>query len=118
MLDQVLAPYLLWAKTRQPAAIDLAGSNLFHCTIDELPGVRECSVVGIPDERWGERVCAVVQPNEGAEPTFESIVEHCRGRIAAYKLPRALVLVDHVVRSPVGKPDYRWAKQTALENLT
>jgi aspartate/methionine/tyrosine aminotransferase len=41
MLDEPLAPYLLWAKTRQPAAIDLAGSNLLHCTLDDLPGARD-----------------------------------------------------------------------------
>ena len=41
MLEAPLAPYLLWAKTRQPAAIDLAGSNLLHCTLDDLPGARD-----------------------------------------------------------------------------
>jgi len=63
MLDQVLAPYLLWAKTRQPAAIDLAGSNLLHCTIDELPGVREAVDLSAPNDN-------------GFAPLVESLARH------------------------------------------
>ena len=63
MLDQVLAPYLLWAKTRQPAAIDLAGSNLFHCTIDELPGVRDAVDISAPNDN-------------GFAPLVESLARH------------------------------------------
>ena len=77
------------------------------------PGVYDVLVVGVPDERWGQRVTAVLQPTDGAAPTLEELDEHCRGRLAGYKIPRSLVLVDHVVRSPAGKADYRWAKQTA-----
>jgi acyl-CoA synthetase (AMP-forming)/AMP-acid ligase II len=69
----------------------------------------------VPDERWGERVTAVVQVREGATPpALEELSEHCRRHIAGYKIPRALVVVDAIVRSPSGKPDYRWAKQQAL----
>ena len=77
------------------------------------PGVYDVLVVGVPDERWGQRVTAVLQPTEGATPTVEELDEHCRGRLAGYKIPRSLVLVDQVVRSPAGKADYRWAKQAA-----
>ena len=73
----------------------------------------DCTVVGVSDERWGQRVAAVVQPREGSEPTLESIQEHCRTVIAGYKVPRELHLVAAIVRSPSGKPDYRWAKQVA-----
>ncbi len=53
------------------------------------PDVYDCVVVGIPDERWGQRVVAVVQPrDDGAPPTLESIQDHCRTHIAGYKLPR------------------------------
>jgi acyl-CoA synthetase (AMP-forming)/AMP-acid ligase II len=79
--------------------------------------VFDAVVVGVPDERWGERVVAVVQPRDGAQPTLEELVEHLRKHVAGYKVPRDLVLVDAIVRSPSGKPDYRWAKQTALEHL-
>lgn len=50
MLDAPLAPYLLWAKTRHPAAIDLAGSNLLHCTLDDLPGAREATDLAAPND--------------------------------------------------------------------
>ena len=77
------------------------------------PGVYDCTVVGLPDERFGQRVTAVVQPREGTAVTLESIQEHCRTLIAGYKVPRELHLVDTIQRSPSGKPDYRWAAQAA-----
>jgi acyl-CoA synthetase (AMP-forming)/AMP-acid ligase II len=77
------------------------------------PGVYDVLVVGVPDERWGERVTAVVQATPGSSPTAEELDAHCRGQIASYKIPRTVVLVDQVVRSPSGKADYRWAKATA-----
>jgi acyl-CoA synthetase (AMP-forming)/AMP-acid ligase II len=79
------------------------------------PDVYDCTVVGVPDERWGQRVVAVVQSRDSAEPTLESIQEHCRTLIAGYKVPRTLHLVDTIQRSPSGKPDYRWALAAANE---
>ena len=70
-------------------------------------------VTGVPDERWGQVVAAVVQPAEGAEPTLESLVDHCRSRLAGYKLPKQLHLVTEIRRSPAGKGDYRWAGAVA-----
>ena len=77
------------------------------------PEVWDAVVVGVPDERWGARVAAVVAPREGAEPSLESIQEHCRRHVAGYKIPRQLHLVPSVERSPSGKPDYRWAQGVA-----
>jgi acyl-CoA synthetase (AMP-forming)/AMP-acid ligase II len=74
-------------------------------------------VVGVPDARWGERVVAVVQPRDGGRPTLADLEAHLRKHLAGYKTPRDLVLVDTIVRSPSGKHDYRWAKQTALAHL-
>ena len=70
-------------------------------------------VVGLPDERWGERVTALLQPRPGRTPTLESLQEHCRGSIAGYKVPRELLLVEEVPRLPNGKPDYFTAKSSA-----
>jgi len=78
------------------------------------PDVFDAVVVGVPDERWGERVVAVVQARDGARPDTVSLDAHVRKHIAGYKAPRDVVLVDEIVRSPSGKPDYRWAKQTAM----
>jgi len=71
-------------------------------------------VVGVPDERWGERVVAVVKARPDATPDAGELAEHARQSIAGYKVPRAIVVVDEMVRSPSGKADYRWAKATAV----
>jgi acyl-CoA synthetase (AMP-forming)/AMP-acid ligase II len=78
------------------------------------PAVFDAVVVGVPDERWGERVAAVVQPRAGHAVTLADIDKHCRTHVSGYKVPRELHLVDEVLRSPSGKADYRWAKQTAM----
>jgi acyl-CoA synthetase (AMP-forming)/AMP-acid ligase II len=79
--------------------------------------VFDAVVVGVPDERWGERVVAVVQPRAGKHPDLDALEAHARTLIAGYKVPRAVVEVDEIVRSPSGKPDYRWAKMTAMREL-
>jgi acyl-CoA synthetase (AMP-forming)/AMP-acid ligase II len=78
------------------------------------PAVADVLVVGVPDERWGSAVTAVVQPARGATPTLDELAAHCRGLLAGYKVPKHLVLVDAVVRSPSGKADYRWALDAAV----
>ncbi|MFE2204721.1 acyl-CoA synthetase [Streptomyces rubiginosohelvolus] len=76
--------------------------------------VYDALVAGVPDERWGNRVAAVVQLREGADAlTLDAVQTHCRTRLAGYKIPRALVLADRIRRSPSGKADYRWAKAVA-----
>jgi 3-oxocholest-4-en-26-oate---CoA ligase len=75
--------------------------------------VYDAVVVGVPDERWGQRVAAVVQAREGAVPDLASVQEHCRTKIAGYKVPRELHLVGQMQRSPSGKADYPWAKKVA-----
>ena len=72
-------------------------------------------VVGTPDDRFGERVTAVVQPRAGTQPSAEELVAFAAQHLARYKLPKTTVLVDEMVRSPSGKPDYRWARARALE---
>ncbi|MFJ9321887.1 acyl-CoA synthetase [Streptomyces globisporus] len=76
--------------------------------------VYDALVAGVPDERWGNRVAAVVQLREGADAlTLDTVQAHCRTRLAGYKIPRVLVLADRIQRSPSGKADYRWAKAVA-----
>ena len=78
------------------------------------PSIYDAVVVGVPDDRWGERVAAVIQVRDGAErPDDDVLIDHCRTQVAGYKVPRTVVAVDEVVRSPSGKPDYPWAKQVA-----
>src|ERR1700757_3714461 len=75
------------------------------------PDVFDALVVGVPDERYGQCVAAVVQPREGARPSLAQLDAFVRAEVAGYKVPRALWYVDEVKRSPAGKPDYRWAKE-------
>ena len=79
------------------------------------PAVADVLVVGVPDERWGSAVTAVVQFAPGTSASLEEIVTHCRGQLAGYKVPKHLVVVDRVMRSPAGKADYRWAVATATQ---
>jgi acyl-CoA synthetase (AMP-forming)/AMP-acid ligase II len=75
------------------------------------PDVFDALVVGVPDERFGQCVAAVVAPRSGARPSLTELDRFVRSVIAGYKVPRALWYVDEVKRSPAGKPDYRWARE-------
>lgn len=77
------------------------------------PDVFDALVIGVPDERLGQRVAALVQPRPGREPSYAELDAHVRQTIAGYKVPRTLWLVDQINRSPSGKPDYRWAQDYA-----
>jgi long-chain acyl-CoA synthetase len=70
------------------------GENVFSVEVEgaiyEHPGVQECAVIGVPSEQWGEAVHAVVVPKPDVSLTAEEIIEHCRQRIAGYKLPRSV----------------------------
>jgi len=81
------------------------------------PAVYDCLVVGVPDERWGTAVTAVVQAVPGAAPALDDLAAHCKASLAAYKAPKHLVVVDAIVRSPSGKADYRWARETAEKSV-
>jgi acyl-CoA synthetase (AMP-forming)/AMP-acid ligase II len=79
------------------------------------PEVFDVLVVGLPDERWGETVTALLQPRPGCHPSLAALQEHAREQIAGYKVPRHLLLVEEVPRLPNGKPDYRSAKEQATK---
>jgi 3-oxocholest-4-en-26-oate---CoA ligase len=102
---------------RGSQCINSGGEKIFPEEVESAlkahPAVFDAIVVGVPDERWGQRVAAVVQPREGEEPGLDDLAEHCRGYVAGYKVPKELHLVPLVQRSPSGKPDYPWAGKVA-----
>jgi acyl-CoA synthetase (AMP-forming)/AMP-acid ligase II len=102
---------------RGSSCINSGGEKIYPEEVEDTlkahPEVYDALVVGAPDERWGEKVVAVVQARPGTSPTLEDLQAHCRSQLAGYKVPRALHLVDQVQRQPSGKPDYRWAKSVA-----
>ena len=99
---------------RGSGCINTGGEKVFpeevEAALKRHPDVFDALVVGVPDERFGERVAAVVQPRPGRQPTLEDLAAHCREHVAGYKVPRELQLTDSIGRTPAGKPDYRWAK--------
>ncbi len=103
---------------RGSVSINSGGEKVYpeevELALKSHPDVFDVVVVGVPDQRWGERVVAVVKARPGATPDAGELAEHARATIAGYKVPRAIVVVDEMVRSPSGKADYRWAKATAV----
>jgi len=71
--------------------------------IYELPEVREVAVVGVPDQRWGERPVAIVVLAENAALDLPALADHCRSRLAGFKVPRELIIRDSLPRNPSGK---------------
>lgn len=103
---------------RGSTCINTGGEKVFPEEVEEAlrahPAILDAVVAGKPDERWGERVIGVVSRRAGeAEPAFDEIKSFLGTRLAGYKVPKALVWVDEVKRSPAGKQDYRWAKEVA-----
>ena len=102
---------------RDSVTINSGGEKIFaeevEAAIKAHGDVYDCVVAGRPSERWGNEVVAVVRMRAGYEPDEASLLAEAERHIARYKLPKAFVFVDEVVRSPSGKADYRWAKQIA-----
>jgi 3-oxocholest-4-en-26-oate---CoA ligase len=106
---------------RGSQVINTGGEKVFPEEVEEAlkrhPAVRDAVVVGVPDARFGERICAVVDADPDAPaPTLEDLSRHVRLELADYKSPRALVLAP-VARAPNGKVDYKASKALALEAL-
>ncbi|MER6103296.1 acyl-CoA synthetase [Streptomyces sp. NPDC001832] len=100
---------------RGSQCINTGGEKVYPEEVEQAlkahPDVYDALVAGVPDERWGNHVAAVVQLREGAaEPSLDDVQAHCRTRLAGYKIPRRLVITPQIQRSPSGKADYRWAR--------
>jgi acyl-CoA synthetase (AMP-forming)/AMP-acid ligase II len=108
---------------RGSQCINTGGEKVYPEEVEEVlkshPDIYDALVAGIPDERWGHRVAAVVQLRNGASAlSADAIRTHARKRLAGYKVPRSVVLTERVQRSPSGKADYRWARRTLEESAS
>jgi len=107
---------------RGSLCINTGGEKVFpdevEAALKSCADVEDVVVVGVPDERFGERVVAVVQLRAGCQIDGEALRTLCRTQVAGYKVPRQVVMADSISRSPSGKADYRWAKAFALTKST
>jgi acyl-CoA synthetase (AMP-forming)/AMP-acid ligase II len=83
------------------------GENIYPAEVENAlfghPGVADAAVIGVPDERWGEAVKAIVVKKEGTSPSPAEIIAWARDRIAGYKLPKSVDFIDAIPRNPSGK---------------
>jgi acyl-CoA synthetase (AMP-forming)/AMP-acid ligase II len=109
---------LIQVLGRDSVTINSGGEKIFAEEVEAAvlahPGVADVTVVGRPSPKWGSEVVAVVAARPGVELQADDIVATVRQRLAGYKVPKAVVFVDAVRRSPAGKADYRWARDVAV----
>jgi fatty-acyl-CoA synthase len=103
---------------RDSSCINSGGEKIYAEEVERIvkshPAVYDALVIGVPNERWGQQVTAVMALAPGSSaPALDELRAHCAPHLADYKLPKAIVVVPEVVRSPNGKPDYEWAKRAA-----
>jgi fatty-acyl-CoA synthase len=104
---------------RDSVTINSGGEKIFAEEVEQAiighPAVADVVVAGRPSERWGQEVVAIVQLVPGQAVSEQELLEEAGRHLARYKLPKAIAFLPHIVRSPAGKADYRWAKERALE---
>ena len=102
---------------RGSECINTGGEKVFPEEVEEAlkinPLVVDCNVVGLPDERWGQAVTAVVEVEPGETLEEVELLKDVKERLAGYKVPKSVVFVEKLNRGPNGKSDYRWARETA-----
>jgi len=102
---------------RGSECINTGGEKVYpeevEAVVKSHPSVADALVVGRRHAKWGQQVVALVQLVDGAGLELDELDAHCRPHLAAYKLPRDLVTVERMQRSPTGKPDYDWARRSA-----
>ena len=107
---------------RGSVSINSGGEKIFPEEVEEAvklhPGVADAIVVGVPDEKFGEAITALVSLRPGEEATPDEIIEVVRSNISRFKAPRHVLMIDEIKRGPNGKADYAWAKAIAVERVS
>lgn len=116
-LAQIEADGAIRFLGRGSGVINTGGEKVHPQEVEDVllthPEVKDCVVVGVPDETWGERVAAVVAVGPAATATGEELRDWVRRSLAGYKVPRSVVLTDELPRTPTGKLEVAWARRTA-----
>ena len=107
---------------RGSVVINTGGEKVFPEEVEEVlkthPGVRDAVAVGVPDDKFGEVVAAVVEPSEDGAVPSEELIAHVRAKLATYKAPKYVFQVDTIGRAPNGKVDYKRLKAYAADAQT
>jgi fatty-acyl-CoA synthase len=102
---------------RDSTTINSGGEKIFAEEVENAlklhPAVDDAVVCGRPSDRWGQEVVAIVRLSDDASAAEQDLLAECRKHLARYKLPKAVLFEEEIVRSPSGKPDYRWARARA-----
>ncbi|MEO0881522.1 MAG: acyl-CoA synthetase [Pseudomonadota bacterium] len=106
---------------RGSICINSGGEKIYPEEIEEAlkthPQVRDALVVGVPDDKWGQAVTAVVSPEPGVVPAETDLIDHVKAALARYKAPKRVLFRDDLARAPNGKADYAGTKSFAMEQL-
>ncbi len=101
--------------------INTAGEKVYPEEVEEAikrnDDIFDCLVVGLQDDRFGQKVVALASFQEGREIEEQDLIAFTREHLAGYKLPKQVLFVDEVMRAPNGKANYKWAKETAEKEL-
>jgi fatty-acyl-CoA synthase len=106
---------------RGSVCINTGGEKVYPEEVEEAlkthPGIRDAVVVGVPDEKWGEAICAVVEPHDGVEIDEADVVAHVKERLSAFKAPKRVLPVASIGRAPNGKVDFKQVRALAITRL-
>ncbi len=112
----------LYIVDRKKDMILTGGENVASREVEEVlakhPHVNTAAVVGLPDQRWGEKVCALVVPSQGVVPDVEALLEFCRERLARFKSPKIIAVAEIMPVNANGKIDKRQVREYLLKDLT
>jgi long-chain acyl-CoA synthetase len=111
----------LYVVDRKKDMVLTGGFNVYckevEAALDAHPEVAESAVVGVPDEIYGEAVAAFVAPRDGARPSAQALIEHCKARLAGYKKPKHVFFVESLPRNSTGKVMKTELRRTAVQRL-
>ncbi|MGI9646350.1 MAG: AMP-binding enzyme, partial [Ilumatobacteraceae bacterium] len=107
---------------RGSQCINTGGEKVYPEEVEEVlklhPSIADAAVVGVPDEKWGEAITALVEPHDGSEIDEAAIIGHVKTKLAAYKAPKRVLAVDVIGRAPNGKLDYKRLTAHAIAQTT